>query len=844
MVDTPHFQIIFSKDAEKQAQRLANTLEYLFVAEKKTLQAQPKKISIVLRNQQAIPNGYISLAPRKGEFFCFPTQDHHFLGNTDWLDLLAVHELRHIMQFAKSSSKFHNYLVGEFYRVIYAHLIIPSWCWEGDAVCIETALTKGGRGRLPRFSIRYKINTLNQCFSYDKQVLGSYRHFIQNHYTFGYHFIAYLRRHYGKDIVNTIWENAFSGFPFYPVGIFKFSKAIKKATNKTLLALYADMQEEMKLKWEKQISYIQPTPVKTICSSQNNFLYKKPQTLKNGTVIALKQGLGHVSTFVQIDVHGKEKLLYYPADIIGTQFSIANNKIIWNARVKHAYKQHTVYAVVKQYDLKTKKLKILTKKSRYQSACLSPNGKKIVAVATNEKYEHALVILNAINGKLIKKIDNPENVYYFSPAWSADNNTIIFIKCYNNQKSICTYRLSTGNESIVLPYQKFSIGNAIFCAPYILYEAAYTGVDAIYALHCTTKKIYQVAIRKYGVYYPFFCAKNKTIIFSDYVENGVDLVKIPFEPQKWKCIGNLKNIGLNIHKNLIDQENNSHILGKIAPKIYPIKKYNFYHNIINFHSQSMSLDLNNHLKIVSFSNDILGTTDIQLGYYKGIFWNILYKNCYPNIGISSNFCAIKQCYSPGNNINLLLSFPYHFSPTSFTRKFFTNMSFCYFYEKNQLKFQKNLAFSFHHMFPKSSRDIYPSWGQLFSLHYSNKLRAFNFDNINIKISTYWPGLLPNHGFLWKTMYNIKSIRPFFFKYVFPIWYPDKGIDLWLYIKKMWGKVEYNNYNLSTFLCTDLYILNIDFPISLHCGVTYNSYDNIFHPQFFFKTNFSMKKSKY
>src|SRR5687767_4624143 len=94
-VNTPHFRVLFSKGFELQAQRMANTLEHIHAAEAKSLGSVPKKISIILQYQSSISNGFVSILPRRSEFYGMPPQHYNSIGTNDWLDLLASHEYRH-----------------------------------------------------------------------------------------------------------------------------------------------------------------------------------------------------------------------------------------------------------------------------------------------------------------------------------------------------------------------------------------------------------------------------------------------------------------------------------------------------------------------------------------------------------------------------------------------------------------------------------------------------------------------------------------------------------------------------------------------------------------------------
>src|SRR5688572_4340891 len=64
-VKTPNFRVIFPKGFEEQGQRVANTLEHIRTHESKSMGTSPRKISIVLQNQSALSNGFVSMLPRR-----------------------------------------------------------------------------------------------------------------------------------------------------------------------------------------------------------------------------------------------------------------------------------------------------------------------------------------------------------------------------------------------------------------------------------------------------------------------------------------------------------------------------------------------------------------------------------------------------------------------------------------------------------------------------------------------------------------------------------------------------------------------------------------------------------
>ena len=71
-IDSEHFEVIFPQEIEKQAQRATFLLERAYKYVSRSLEVLPKKISLILQNQSVISNGFVTLAPRRSEWFMTP----------------------------------------------------------------------------------------------------------------------------------------------------------------------------------------------------------------------------------------------------------------------------------------------------------------------------------------------------------------------------------------------------------------------------------------------------------------------------------------------------------------------------------------------------------------------------------------------------------------------------------------------------------------------------------------------------------------------------------------------------------------------------------------------------
>ncbi len=144
---------------EPKAQRVANIVNYIDKNNTRSIGNKTGSIDIVLQNQTVIPNGYVGLAPFRSEFFCTPPSANNVTGSQDWLDVLSMHEYRHVQQIINSRrgiTKVASIFQGQSGWSLVSNISLPNWYFEGDATISETAWSLGGRGRSAFFTIEQR----------------------------------------------------------------------------------------------------------------------------------------------------------------------------------------------------------------------------------------------------------------------------------------------------------------------------------------------------------------------------------------------------------------------------------------------------------------------------------------------------------------------------------------------------------------------------------------------------------------------------------------------------------------------------------------------------------------
>lgn len=151
-INTDTVRIIFPAGIEPTANRVASVIHELQKNHSATIGSKLRKISIVLQNQNTLANGYVGLGPWRSEFYLYAPQNSFEQGSVGWADKLALHEYRHVQQFANFNvglSKLASVILGQEGQALANSAAVPDYFFEGDAVFNETILTEQGRGRQP-----------------------------------------------------------------------------------------------------------------------------------------------------------------------------------------------------------------------------------------------------------------------------------------------------------------------------------------------------------------------------------------------------------------------------------------------------------------------------------------------------------------------------------------------------------------------------------------------------------------------------------------------------------------------------------------------------------------------
>jgi len=815
------FKIIYPKELEKEAQRMANTLPFIYPKVGLGLNQQNTAIPLLLQNQGTIANGFVQLGPKKSEFYTTPPQ---YFDSQDWLNNLAVHELRHVAQFDKlTGNKKHPF--PELVYFAYFGAGIPTWFFEGDAVVNETALTESGRGRQPNWIMPYRAAILEgKKFPYSKAYFGSNKDVTPGYYQTGYLMVADMKEKFGQFISDSLLAD----IRRRPIRLYPFSKSLKKYTGKNTRKYFEDTQEKLEKKWTTQQEFLSTENYASLNKKTSLAThYFLPARLNKNQVLALKESKQEARHFVVVNQDQSEQKLFG----IGYQeqpwFSLKKNILVWDEiRYDPRYKQRS-YSVICSYNMTTRKFKKLSSQSRLFSPTLSNDGKKIIAVKVELDNQFNLIEIDARSGKILKSIPNPDNKILQTPCFDQTGNEIAYISVTEKGKSLWVIDGEKKKPLILNSRQQLS--RPIFIDRKIAFNAHFNGIDNIYTIDTATKKINALSASKYGAFNPTQSGDGK-IIFNDYKINGYEIAEQMISE---KPVG--ENGFVDFSTEAQKQENIGNVFNHIPDTTFQSKRYRQGLNLFSFHSVIPVIDNEYVFGLELQSNNLLNTMDFYTGakYHRDLkrfeyTADISFKALYPVFSVlyrnrpKRTFYRSKNVIQQGdwreNYIKLNASLPLSFNArnqnysftlnaaTSFTKRYLPeNMPTNFI---TALNFPMEYNFTFNHSTRTTERDIAPKWAQILRATYNHQPFDKNLGGKIVAFESffYFPGVAKNHSFLASfnyqkatgvnqyateiaTVYGYNNIlaksklqNSMLFNYRFPFAFPDWELGPLAYIR--------------------------------------------------------------
>ncbi len=796
---TEKYRLIYPSSFSENAQYLAHVMDLVADHSTTTLHAKVPRIPVIIHSRSVVSNGVTVWAPRRIEMYPCPPQDSY---GEEWLEQLAIHEYRHAVQTSKMNQGFTKalyYVFGEQATGAVLGLFVPTWFLEGDATCAETALSNAGRGRLPAFENILRAQLLERgAWSYDKATMGSYRDFTPDAYVLGYHLVAWGREQYGPRLWNTALDRS-AKLPFMVV---PFSSGIRSVTGMTKTRFYRAALGDLTGRWTKQDSATVVTPFVPVTkrNPKKNCNYFFPVLNDSTSVITLKSEWDDIDRIVHIDLEtGRQQRLFTPGDYIRNSLSVSGNILAWSERLPDPRWANRSWAVVRTYDMGTRKSRYLTRKSRYFFPAISPDTKSIAVVEIDTLNNSSVTILDASTGAVTKRYPMPGKELAAEPTWSPDCSEILFCIVSDRGKSLAEIDLDSDSTEVLIPDDNHYINGPVYLSEdTIMFTDSYSGIDNIYYLDETTKEIFSVQSSRFGAYNPNFTPRRDHLFWSAITSDGVMLMESPVDPSKWTLENHVTDHSIRLYDSIVAQEKYNvqdtvlkrgldrllaaggrlQVAGEDTSR-YPEKRYSKWTHLFNPHSWApMALDVNN-LDVkpgVSVqSQNVLSTMTADAGFRynyndrTGTFYGgLTYSGLYPVIGATYEYGTVAGYFNDnsGNTyrytwnestFGMNVSIPWNFSRGAWYRYLTPRISTgitSYLHNPNTPpEFFKGYTWYVNYSIYAANyrfsnfRDMYPRFGQnIYAIYRNGPFGGYDPGQLlACEANLYFPGIFRHHG---------------------------------------------------------------------------------------------------
>ena len=840
-------RIIFPAGLDSQAQRVASVVHHMQAKNPASIGNEIHKINIVLQNQTTIANGYVAPGPYRSEFFLTPVPDNFDLGSISWADALALHEYRHVMQYnnlRNGLSKAMYYFFGDDGYSLATAASVPDWFFEGDAVYNETILTGQGRGRLPRFLNAYpSLWQADKKYSWMKLRNGSFKDYVPNHYNLGYLLVNYGYEKYGMDFWKNVTHDAsaFKGL-FYP-----FQNAIKKYAGVGYKKFVEDAFEYYKTTGDRNDKVI-ATQQKinrseeagtTLRQAQGDNIfpinkkfvtnYRFGYRISDDSLLYLKSSYRELPAFYIKDGSGEHKLR--TKDIsIDEQFSYRNGKIVYAVYETDPRWGWLDYSVIRLLDVKTNEQKTLTRKSKYFTPDISPDGSKIAAVYLPADGQNALHILDAANGTVLKTIQSSEVMLYTDPKFIDNDSLVSAVRLIDGRICLAVVNIETGSTvRLTLPSYNV-LGYPCVNGGIVYFTASYSQNDDVFALRLRDRRIFKITNGSLGNY--FVNAFQGKITWSAFTAEGYQLMEMDEKNIRWEEVDSL--LITNVYPEFPvgrAEEFQNNFINNVPQRNFAVKDYSKTTSLFHLHSWRPYYS-DPEFSFTVYGENILNTLQTEFYYLynqndktnaAGI--NAIYGGYYPYISLGSQMIFDQQTMI-GNRIRqwrqldsrIGLNVPLSFTSGRTFKQLNLGSSYVLRNEFNKGFYKDSLgtvSFSYLSHFiswsqqvQQSVQHIYPRFGYDILLRHRHAITKYEGYQFHSNASLYLPGAIPTHNLVLSgsfqqrdTLRQVIYSNPFPYSrgyvgrdfsrmwlasanYHFPLLLPDWGFENIFYIQRI------------------------------------------------------------
>jgi hypothetical protein len=618
-IESPAARILAPRELEAEAQRLAAVLSRIAAQDTATLKGRPRRIDVVLQQRLAEANGFVTLFPRRTEWFLQPPQGDGLQGPLDWLDLLAVHEYRHVKQFDaldRGVTRAFSRFLGDFAWGGFLSWTTPSWLLEGDAVASETSLSMGGRGRMPSFDAELRARLLEaRDPGYWTMLHRSFGTYWPNHYVHGYTMVRDARVRFGGDV----WANAMARSTRRSFNPWALSSALARETGVGVTGLHRESMAALAARVQHATAEPMTAAMRAGAVPRDWTDDEFPQWDGDSALIVVQQGLGVLPTFVRL-VPGREsrEVLHSPGPYaFGVPPATGGGQLAWVEQRFDPRWGYQSYNVIMRTATNARSApEALGDTTRWTAVAVAPTGERMAVVEQGRDRASALLVLDSA-GTVEHRRVVPDGDLLVTPRFTRDGRDVLVVRIRRGLGRRVERCPVTGAACVpVGGFMPDAVQAPSGDSATVFVSRPVRGRDEIVAWR--DGQWWQVTRRAVGATNPVVSPDGTRLAFNDQTGTGKRAMVMTLEPTAWWPLDDtpFDSIGTAALSTLAAQEHGARPLDApldSAPP-YPVRDYSPWRHAWNPYGVQVSLPpLSPTVGASVYSQDVLGTFGAALG---------------------------------------------------------------------------------------------------------------------------------------------------------------------------------------------------------------------------------------
>ncbi len=779
-----HFDVIFPDSIRAQSEHFMRLLNKVYAPASASMGYRPRRIPVILHPYNLQSNGMVVWAPSRMEILTTAPTDGY---GQPWLEQLALHEYRHVVQTDMMNRGFTRglyFLLGE-QAVAFPSALIQPWLFEGDAVSNETAMSFTGRGRMPSFEMGLRTISLSgKKYSYSKYLLGSYKDYIPSHYEYGYQMTAYGKYRYGPDL----WGKVFRYSGSYPFLIFTQSLATKKYTGKNSKKFHWEAKQFLDSMWRQ----MQPPPAgnsevlveEKRCACDNFIDYSSLIFARGNLLFAQQKTMSRTLKLVRVD-SSKTATNETMLGSVSSKLTAFGDSVYWTEYRPDLRWEQKNFSELWCYDVEKGKAKRLTKKTSY----FTPAVSRQQALAVSKKMasgEQAIVLLNADASEERELFRFPPGKSVNDLAW-IDESRLAVLYTSASGMSIGVLDVRSDEMDTLLPFTYVEISDLSAHDGKVYFSSGYDGTGNIYAVDVQSKKVCKLTGSAYGATSARVDSDGKNLLYADYTVRGGKPVSTPVDSLLWEETTFDNPYKFPLAEAIARQERFVLDTAVLDTAPLEVKKYGKLAHLFRLHSWmpfafSPSEFMNGNFSSAAIGATLLSQNNLSsaitaLGYeyqngFSSVNASFTYYGLFPVFSLSGSYgkryqrvydYVLQSTYSSSKyygELHANMYVPLNLSRGNLVITLAPSVQYSLYSDEFRFSeddgFRKEQAISLgvaHSLYTRMAlRDINPRWGYRLSGSVLNApfINIPNFNNglaqqWNIQGNIYLPGMLCNHS---------------------------------------------------------------------------------------------------